>query len=167
MSFIFNFYQFENYYTNTNNFQILKNPITMNYFSKDMRTFTWNEYTTDSYYKHPYTNNLYISSTNKYIFFSIPNLINGVYYSDHFSFGRKEPNVKTKLLLIDIHYTIQDPINKISENALTKCFINDNTRIDLSNIYDMICQIPRSKSVSYIFNEQFINYIAIIIATPF
>jgi hypothetical protein len=31
----------------------------------------------------------------------------------------------------------------------------------------MICQIPRSKSVSYIFNEQFINYIAIIIATPF
>jgi hypothetical protein len=31
----------------------------------------------------------------------------------------------------------------------------------------MICQIPRLKSINSIFNEQFINYIAIIIVTPF
>lgn len=93
--------------------------------------------------------------------------INGVLYGNHFSIGKKDVNSKTKRQLIDIHYTVQDPNIMQSVNNMSKCWLYDGKQIDTSTIFNDLCEIPKNKTLSNVYNDLFINYIIIILSSPF
>lgn len=160
----FNYNQFENYYKNL---PIIQNPINMIVFSKDYQTisgftnYKWISKPVISNIIHPYLNNLYISFTKDYIFFYLPIQIGGIYYGNHFSFGKKQNSN-----LIDMHYTFQDVLTQQSFNDSNKCFLFENKQIDTENIYEMQCERPKNKELQEVFNSLFIDYISIIILSP-
>lgn len=112
-----------------------------------------------------------MSSTNSdYIYFHLPITINGIEYGNHFSFGyriNKSRSSKSKAGLVDLHYTIQDPALQQSFNSDTKCWLYDGKRIHTKTMFSELCEIPKNKTFIDVYNELFIDYILIIIATPF
>lgn len=95
------------------------------------------------------------------------NHMNKQMYGNHFSIGRKNPNVMTRRPLVDIHYSTQDPIKGLSEKDDTKCFINDKNSISIANFRDIVCEIPRNRNITNAYNSLFLDYLLVILATPF
>jgi hypothetical protein len=166
MSFIFDYKKFKQYYLSPQNLIIIPTPIIFTVFARDA-TFKFSIKQETALYTHKYIRNLYITKNNDYLFFNLIVNINGIDYGNHFSVGLKERDYKTKLQLVDIHYTIQDPLTQTSINTNNKCFIFDGKQINLNTIKDEICEIPRNKPIGDVFNDLFTNYITIILATPF
>ncbi len=167
MSFTFDYAAFESYYTSPLRLRKGK-PITMNMFKRSKNfAMTDDIFTTDLI--HPYLDNIYISQNydETYIFFNIPININGVIYSNHFSFGRKDINVKTKKPLIDVHYTVQDPMTKSSFKDNNKCFLFDGKTINIETFYSENCDIPRNKPITEVYIDPILEYLFVIISAPF
>jgi hypothetical protein len=171
MIFNFNFNNFTTFYQTLSKIQ---SPITWEVFSKNYYTiggitnYNWIPQTVKSEFIHPYLPNLYITfKNNKYTFFNIPIEINNILYGNHFSVGYKKKDFKSKNDLIDLHYTIQDPITQESYNDETKCWLYDNQLIDTNLFYTKNCIVPANKTYSNVYNDLFISYIIVILATPF
>jgi len=111
----------------------------------------WSSQTTQCFYKHKLTPDLYIYMDNadsNYFYFSLPLKYKSQLYANHFTIGLKDWNVKNKKKrLIDMHYTSQDPIMKQSYNTDNKCWLYDGKHLDVHDMYKIICEIPRNKQI--------------------
>ncbi len=171
MIFNFDFNKFTNYYQKLPKIQsqiswdiFYKKYSHRGYFSD----YKWDQKTINAISNHPYLSNLYITFENtNYTFFNIPTEINGILYGNHISVGYKTFDQKLNKHLIDLHYTIQDPITKKSYNEETKCWLYNGKQIDTNTLFSENCIIPKGKTYSNVYNDLFINYIILILATPF
>jgi hypothetical protein len=171
MKFVFNYNQFLRYYQNL---QSTLPPRNLTIFQKVYITklgivnYSWRTTTRLSNSVHPLLKHVLISFENQvYTYFNIPIEVNGILYGNHFSIGLKDRNVRTGRQLIDIHYTTQDPATQQSFKEETKCWIYDGKLINTDNLATEFCEVPRNKRFSNVYNNAFIDYIIVILATPF
>ena len=176
MIFNFDFNKFLTYYKNLPN---NSKAIDLIVFSKNydivsnLSNYKFEKKTISVNIIHPILNNIYISlSTNSnYIYFHLPVTIDGLQYGNHFSIGlrdkKKSADKSEDKLLVDLHYTVQNPDKKESANSNTKCWLYDGKEINTTRMLTEVCEIPEKKKFIHVYNELFINYILVIIATPF
>jgi hypothetical protein len=176
MIFNFDFNKFITYYRNLPS---TTQPIDLIVFSKNydivsnLSNYKFEKKTVSVNIIHPILNNIYISLSNNsnYIYFHLPVTIDGLQYGNHFSIGlrdkKKSADKSEDKLLVDLHYTVQNPIKKESANSNTKCWLYDGKEINTTRMLTEVCEIPEKKRFIHVYNELFINYILIIIATPF
>lgn len=176
MIFNFDFNKFITYYRNL---PTTNQPIDLIVFSKNydivsnLSNYKFEKKTVSVNIIHPILNNIYISlSTNSnYIYFHLPVTIDGLQYGNHFSIGLRDKKISadksTDKMLVDLHYTVQNPVKKESANSNTKCWLYDGKEINTMRMLTEVCEIPEKKKFIHVYNELFINYILVIIATPF
>jgi hypothetical protein len=138
-SFIFDYNQFYNYYTDKSNPYIytdLKPPITYYYKKASSKIHTNN-----SLKEYILINNdkYYITKNKGHILFTFPVLIDGNYWDFHYHFGiisNFKDKVSKKLIdVIFFHKTEQNP-NKKEKNSFN-CYFPD--KIEIINVADIIC----------------------------
>ena len=173
MRFIFDFAVFHKYYTTSSNLMKVPN-IMLIYFkkqynkSKVYRDYTWVTTIDNVNYAHPYLKNMLITYNKNYIFFNIPSTVGNNHYANHFSLGLKDQNVaNTSKTLVDLHFTLQNNISTQSYNENTKYWLYDGIIIDTDTIKEVICRIPRKHKMKGIFTDAFIDYIILILVSPF
>ena len=134
------------------------------------KNYVWANNSDTSDIVHPLCDRMYITydKNNNYIYFNIPFFYGGKYYSNHFSVGEKDYNVKNKARkLIDLHYTMQDVVGKESQNIDKKCWLYDGKLIDINDMSNCICEIPRKLKMGDVFSPELIDFITKIISAPF
>jgi hypothetical protein len=148
-SFTFDYSRFYNFYTDRQN--LILDPITTDvYYFLDIPrpTVSTPEKTINSdYYMTISGNKIYVSQiVNGDILFTIPNLINGFVYADHYHFGLDMRNDKSVLNTsvgtvptVFFHKTIQlpQPLSKTGGKDTVHCWFRNGTII--VDVKDIIC----------------------------
>lgn len=170
VNFIFSLRDFITYYSDPNNLVVVGAPVNYSVFNRNRSTgFVWKKTLYTGQLMHMYLKNLFIKvdRENDYVYFTMVVNHNNQLYGDHFSIGKKDINVKTKRQLVDIHFSTQVPSKGLSEKDETKCFLYDGKPIDVSSFRETMCEIPRNKLITNTYNNLFLDYLLVILATPF
>jgi hypothetical protein len=123
---------------------------------------------------------MYVTFNNGYMFFNLPATYQNRHYANHFSIGLKDKNVyNSSKLLVDIHYTIQDYVSQKSINESSKCWLYDGIELDTDTLKEQMCHavgsghdarsdhVPKRKKMSDVFSDAYVDYLILILATPF
>ena len=167
MKFLFDYTTFNNYYHSSLKKGSFKELI---FFNKKYNNgdYIWqiSKDTTDIV--HPYMRHMYMTYNNGYIFFNLPATYQNRHYANHFSIGIRDKNVyNATKILIDIHYTTQDYVTRTSNNEKTKCWLYDGIELDTEGLREQMCNMPKKKKMSDVFSDTYIDYLILILATPF
>jgi hypothetical protein len=174
-SFIFNYNNFYNYYTNPNNLftDSRNNKPILNHYRLEyitgqtpIPTQCPNQFITIGVgIRGSGGVGVYIQILpNRKLLFTIPTEINGQYWDYHYHFGRA--SFYNKGNLIFFHKTIQDP--NANTKSVSRCYFHDN--LTIQNVEDIICEQETIRKMSQKFPFHHLRDIEIIkeiISRPF
>jgi hypothetical protein len=190
MSYLFDFNTFYNYYINVTNLLHDPTTIAISYFTHNPRpTISTPSLKSNSNYYITIGGGIirvYITVLldyngqplpSKNLLFTIPTLINNIYYDNHYHFGLQQIDERTILLnpiykkipSIFFHKTIQlpPPLSTGGKNTM-HCWFRDN--ISISKVEDIICTQERSSQIKNKFPWDFqrdVEFISEILSRPF